>query len=230
MEYGDKKISDVLKYAAVSYAYARMKFEDEQRFIEEASGGDDKKKALWKSMFERGFFSLTQGGHFMNRVEAADENLVGKYITRIIKNKPYIDILRDMLDEDIKAMCAMTEANIEELRSLLDGTIPIGPAKFIVDRSDCGMEPFVIKPYLGRVQSLFYDIYQLKVSKHTAALMDAEPNHSWRLHTSQTMSKKAKRQRITVSPRGCTTSTGRLDFFTKGFRRSSQTSTCRTKL
>lgn len=176
MESGDREIPEAIKYALVSYAYTRLKFEDEQRFIEEMSGGDEKQRALWKSMFEDGYFSLTLGGHFLGKLEAADESRVGKYISKIIENKPYIDIIRDIPDEEIRAVCAMTEANIEEDRSMLDRMIPIGPAKFVEDRSELGMEPVVIKPYLSRVRLLFHDIYQLKVTRREAALMDRRAN------------------------------------------------------
>jgi len=155
----DQKLSSILKYGLVAYAYARIKFEDEQKFIEEASEGNEETKATLRECFQKGYFSLTLGGHLFHKVKGADQKLVGKYISQILQKKRDTSLLSDLSDEEIKGMSALTEYDIEQGRSILDGIIPIGPETEIFDKSYTGSKQAVAYPYLDRAKSVLTHVW-----------------------------------------------------------------------
>jgi len=154
----NQRLSNILKYGLVAYAYARIKFEDEQNFIERASEGNEETKQAFREAFQKGYFSLTLGGHLFHRLKGADKKLVGKYISQILQKKQKISLLSDLSNEEIKGMCALTEYIIEDGRSLLDGVTPIGPETEIFDKSYTGSKQVIAYPYLDRAKSVLTHI------------------------------------------------------------------------
>ena len=166
------KVPEALKYALVMYAYTRLKFEHEQRYIEEF-GETDEEKVKLRQMFEDGYFSLTVGGRLMHShtLKEASKDLIGDYMSQITENKHNIPLIRDLPDEEIEGLCAMVEYDIEYWRGLFQSPTRIGPAKHIFNIGD---ETHTTHPYISPVKGVFGEIQRLRLSEKQAARLELE--------------------------------------------------------